>query len=85
MEHIATIKHCIEMPKDTQNKVETIKYINIMDIAGNLVPVDVKGVNGAWGGNVPMTRTLSGTFGISPLATCLKVCSSCGQSLPQSS
>jgi len=81
MEHIATIKHCIEMPKDAQNN---IKYITVMDLAGNLVPVDVKGVNGAWGGNVPtqtITRTLSGTYGFKPSATCPSVCSSCGQTL----
>lgn len=67
MEHIATIKHCVEMPKDAQNKVD-FKYITVMDIAGNLVPVDVKGVNGAWGGNVP-TQSI----------TYPSVCSSCGQ------
>jgi hypothetical protein len=71
MEHIATIKHCIEMPKDAQNKVD-FKYITLMDLAGNLVPVDVKGANGDWGGNNPTVK---------PSATSLTLCPSCGQTL----
>lgn len=46
------------------------------------------GLNGGWGGNVntqTITRTMSGTFGVKPSATCLTLCSSCGQTLPQSS